>query len=80
MQLIITPGGSVRCLYAEAIRLAELGPLAIERASHVEPDAKGHWWADLAPVAGPRLGPFTARSAALAAETEWLNEHWLCRQ
>ena len=38
------------------------------RASHVEPDADGRWWADLSPVAGPRLGPFEVRSAALDAE------------
>ena len=52
------------------------GDLAIRRASHVEPDAAGRWWADLAPVGGPRLGPFDRRSEALAAELRWLERHW----
>jgi hypothetical protein len=80
MQLVISRDGAVRCVYDEAIRLREFGPPVIERASHVEPDAEGRWWADLAPVAGPRLGPFATRSPALAAECDWLNEHWLCGQ
>ena len=37
MQILIEPGGTVRCLYGEAIELATLGPLQIARASHVEP-------------------------------------------
>ena len=69
--------GGVRCLYGEAIGLATLGPLAIERASQVEPDGEGAWWADLAPVRGPRLGPYDLRSEALAAESDWLTTHVL---
>jgi hypothetical protein len=75
MQLRIEPGGRVTCAYGEAIDLTALGLLAIRRASHVEPDEAGHWWADLAPVNGPRLGPFIRRSEALAAEAAWLNGH-----
>jgi hypothetical protein len=48
--------------------------VAIQRASHVEPDASGAWWADLNPVNGPRLGPFAYRSEALTAEAEWLHQ------
>jgi hypothetical protein len=44
----------------------------IRRASHVEADKAGRWFADLSPVAGPVLGPFDRRSEALAAEHEWL--------
>jgi hypothetical protein len=77
MQLRIEPGGRVTCGYGEAIDLAALGPLAIRRASHVEPDAEGNWCADLAPVNGPRLGPFSRRSEALAAEAAWLDQHLL---
>ena len=58
MQLIITPGGAVRCIYSEDIDLAALGSPTISRASHVEPDQQGRWWADLSPVGGPSLGPF----------------------
>ena len=77
MQLVILPDGAVRCLYDEILPLAALGPMRIERGSHVEPDAQGQWHADLAPVGGPRLGPFARRSEALAAERAWLESHWL---
>ena len=43
MQILIEPGGIVRCLYGEAIELATLGPLQIARASHVEPTVDGQW-------------------------------------
>jgi hypothetical protein len=76
MQLVVRPGGQVACIYAEAIDLAALGPLAIRRASHVEPDRNGQWRADLRPSDGPVLGPFAWRSAALAAEQTWLLDHW----
>ena len=77
MRLVIEPGGRVRCLYGEAGDLASLGVLAIRRASHVEPDGQGAWWADLSPVGGPKLGPFAKRSLALEAEQSWLERHWL---
>ena len=77
MQLFIEPGGCVRCLYGETVDLRCLGSLSVRRASHVEPDAKGLWWADLSPVDGPRLGPFVRRSDALSAEVAWIEEHWL---
>ena len=77
MQLVIEPGGAVRCVYDEAIELAQLGRMTVERASHVEPDADGQWLANLSPVGGPVLGPFSRRSAALAAEAAWLGRHWL---
>ena len=77
MQLLIQPDGGVRCLYGEEIDLHHLGQLTMVRGSHVEPTANGQWTADLAPVNGPRLGPFPTRTAALAAEVAWLQEHWL---
>ena len=77
MELLIDRWGAVRCVYAEAIDLSRLGDLTIRRASHVEPDERGQWWADLSPVGGPLLGPFDRRGAALAAEQQWLNSHWL---
>ena len=80
MQLIIGPTGEVRCLYDELINLRALGRLRITRASHVEPDAAGRWWADLGPVHGPRLGPFRDRSRALGAELTWLGRQWLVRE
>ena len=77
MHLVIDRSGTVRCVYAEAIDLPRLGDLSIRRASHVEPDEHGRWWADLSPVCGPVLGPFDRRGAALAAEQQWLDSHWL---
>jgi hypothetical protein len=77
MQLVVGSDGSVRCLYDEAIDLAALGSLSITRASHVEPDETGRWLADLAPVAGPVLGPFDCRSDALEAERVWLEANRL---
>jgi hypothetical protein len=79
MQLIITPGGAIQCVYGEEINLTVLGSPTITRASHVEPDQHGCWWADLSPSSGPKLGPFPHRSEALAAEHSWLEIHWLGR-
>lgn len=77
MQLIVQPDGALRCIYGEAIDLHTLGHPSVSRASHVEPDQHGRWLADLSPVGGPCLGPFDARSQALAAESRWLEAHWL---
>ena len=64
--------GGVKCIYDETLDLRELGRLSITRASHVEPDSDGSWFADMGPSGGPVLGPFRSRSEALAAEREWL--------
>lgn len=77
MQLVVGPAGELRCVYAETIDLTSLGRANIRRASHVEPDVDGRWFADLAPVSGPCLGPFEQRSLALDAERGWLEKHWL---
>ena len=79
MQLVIHADGSASCLYDEAIDLTALGSVKIERGSHVEPDEQGRWFADLAPVSGPKLGPFERRSEALDAEQVWLEANWLSR-
>ena len=77
MNLIVDTGGTVWCVYGEALDLAELGELTITRASRLEPDESGRWWADLSLMDGPVLGPFDRRSEALAAESQWLEQHWL---
>ena len=77
MNLVILTDGTARCVYAEAIDLHALGDPTVWRASHVEPDDRGWWRADLSPVGGPVLGPFDRRSDALAAEAAWLDRHWL---
>ena len=50
MQLVIDPTGEVRCVYGEALPLAEFGRLIIARGSHVEPTQSGQWTADLPSV------------------------------
>ena len=35
------------------------------------------WWADMGPVCGPVLGPFSSRDQALTAELEWLRQKGL---
>ena len=75
MDLLVTPCGVVTAIYDETIDLRALGTTTITRASHVEPDAAGRWFAQM--IDGPILGPFLKRSEALAAEIAWLLEHRL---
>ena len=77
MELLVSPDGTTRCIYAETINLHSVGAVEIKRGSHVEPNKHGHWTADLSPVDGPLLGPFDTRTEALAAEVAWLHEFWL---
>ena len=73
MILNIAADGTARCLYTEAIPLDAIGRLTITRASHVEPDSTGQWYAQM--VDGPVLGPYDCRSHALAAEVAYLENH-----
>ncbi len=75
MELVVTPNGTVTAIYTEEIDLLSLGAITITRASHVEPDETGRWFAQI--VSGPLLGPFLKRSEALAAEIAWLTEYRL---
>ena len=75
MELLINQIGDVRFIYSEQLALQDLGKPSITRASHVEPNPDGTWSADLSPVDGPILGPFTLRSHALNAEVVWLRKH-----
>jgi hypothetical protein len=71
-ELVVGVDGGVKCIYDESLDLRALGKLQITRASHVEPDLDGNWWADMGPVGGPVLGPYLSRSEALVAERGWL--------
>ncbi|QDT14211.1 hypothetical protein [Alienimonas californiensis] len=75
-ELFVGPDGVARGLYGELIDAGALGAASVVRASHVEP-ADGCWTADLSPVGGPVLGPFSLRSEALTAEADWLTRHRL---
>jgi hypothetical protein len=78
IELVVEPKGTVNCIYTDDLDLAGLGEVRVRRASHCEPDEHGQWWADLAPVGGPKIGPFTKRGEALDAEVAWLRQNWLC--
>ena len=78
LQIVVDETGDLLFLHDDA--LADLlgeGAPTIERASHVEPDEHGLWFADLSPVEGPRLSGFRLRSQALEAEAQWLRENRL---
>jgi hypothetical protein len=75
MELVLSfnDNGEVQSIYNEELELEELGDSTIKRASHVEP-CDGGWSADLSPIGGPVLGPFTKRSEALKAEHKYIND------
>src|SRR5450755_2373690 len=69
MRRRVEPDGVVRCLYSEVIDLSTFGAASIQPASNVEPDEHGGWWADLAPVKGPRLGSIRLAFAGAGRRT-----------
>lgn len=75
MELFVRPDGQVAALYDELLDLSSLGTVHISRASHVEPDSTGRWFAHL--INGPILGPFSRRSEAIDTEQRWLTDHQL---
>lgn len=79
IEIVVDRSGSLRMIYDETLNLDRFGPVSIQRGSHVEPTTDGQWTADLHPVSGPVLGPFSLRSEALTAEVSWLRWHWLVR-
>ena len=52
MQLVVSAGGTIRCLYDESIELAAFGHLSISRGSFVEPTTDGQWLINLGPAQG----------------------------
>ncbi len=78
LQIVVETNGDLRFLHDDDLApLFDEGTVSIERASHVEPDARGLWFADLSPVGGPRLSGFALRGEALQAEARWLHENRL---
>jgi len=75
MTLTVSPSGLITYVHTDALAplVADAATVQITRASNVEPDPGGQWWANLAPVGGPSLGPFDLRRDALAAEVAWLD-------
>ena len=73
---IVISGDRIRFLHQDDLAEAmQVGRSTTLRASGVEPSEAG-WNADLRPVNGPVLGPFTRRDSALQAEAQWLRENF----
>jgi len=77
MIISIDRNGGVRAIYSDGFPWQALGKTLIQRASHVEPDHLGLWYADLTLSDGPKIGPFARRADAIAAEVAWLEKHRL---
>ena len=77
MILSIDRAGGVKAIYSDEFNWQVLGKTLIQRASNVEPDHLGLWWADLSLSGGPKIGPFARRDAAIAAEGAWLERNRL---
>ena len=77
MIISIDQAGGVKAIYSDGFNWQALGKTLIQRASQVEPDHLGLWWADLAVSGGRRKGPFARRDAAIAAEVAWLERNRL---
>ena len=77
LEIVVTTSGQARMVFDDRVDARKLGPITIERGSHVEPTSDGRWTADLSPVDGPILGPFDKRREALDAEVTWLQSNWL---
>jgi len=75
MKMIFDAAGNCRFIHSDELADIAPGPLTIRRASHVEPTDDGRWTADLSPVGGPVLGPYSRRRVALDAEVEWLKSN-----
>lgn len=73
-QIDVDGEGVLTFVYADELAdLCAAGEPTIRRASHVEPDANGKWYADLSSVGGPKLGPFDVRGQAIEEEVKWLH-------
>jgi hypothetical protein len=71
--LEITEAGGIQMLHDDAVNLAELGKIEVQRASHVEFDnAKGKWFVQSAKTLVVLRDDFDTREIAL----EWEKEHY----
>lgn len=74
--MIIDSEGNLTTIYSDDIAdLLDEGDAVINRASTVEPNSEGLWQANMQKVGGPLLSAHKLRSAALAEEVLWLQEH-----
>lgn len=78
-EIVIMPDGTIHFLYYDNLKpLLKIGKSKVRRASNIDPTKDGqHWFVDLAPVGGPKLGPFDTRDIAIHEEVSWLNKNRL---
>ncbi len=75
---LVVKAGRIQAIYDdEMIGLFPFNKVTVMRASHVEPQSRGGWSADLTPVGGPILKDFLTRKQALDAEAQYINQHVL---
>ena len=73
--IIFTPDGTIRCLWTEALPLAELGRLEVQRAGSVEFNTvTQHWEVRLASEPGAVAFSHASREACLTWERDTINE------
>lgn len=76
--IVINEQGGMRFVWNDDLSgLRTLGTTSIRRASRVEADENGRFWAILEPVGGPTLGPFDLYGDAVAAEIDWIENNAL---
>lgn len=90
--LNINGDGTIEGIYSDELQeiMGEIEGAVVDtnRVSHVEPGKDGQWYADMSPLKDvmndectitefPKLGPFTLRADALAAEVAWLNKNYI---
>lgn len=71
--IIVTPAGTVECLYTEAIDLAGLGELRVKRATDIAFDGASQLWV-VRDNGGREQYRHASREACLAWERSYLQE------
>lgn len=77
MKLLVSPEGVITAIYSDDLvpLIKEAEKVNISRASHVEPDDKGQWWATMKPFGEEvLLGPFETHKEAITEEVNYLEE------
>lgn len=75
--LINIKDGCIKHIYNEDIDLSSIGEQQVKRASVVDPEDNGKWFADLSLSGGQKVTGFDKRSDALKYEINYLEENIL---
>ena len=71
--IIVTPTGTVECLYTEAIDLAKLGDLSVKRATDIAFDDASQLWV-VRDTGGREQYRHASREACLTWERDYLDQ------